>query len=169
MHILDTDRLTLCELSSGDAEFIFTLLNDPSWLRYIGDKGVRNLEDARRYILNGPVYSYSRFGYGLYLTKLKTDQTPIGLCGLLKRESLDDPDIGFAFLTEHTGKGYAYESAAAVMQYAKDELGLERVVAITSVENHSSIRLLEKLGLKYQGMINVSDEYPESKFFVPID
>src|SRR6185503_18613176 len=135
--MIETTRLTIRRLSADDAEFILKLLNEPSWLRFIGDKGVRTVEDARAYILNGPVEMYSRLGFGLYLVELKEEGISIGMCGLIKRDALEDVDIGFAFLPEYWGKGYAYEAAAAVMSYARSALGLKRVVAITSVDNDS--------------------------------
>src|SRR5437870_261981 len=135
MIILETYRLVLRRLAVEDAEFIFHLLNQPSFLQFIGDKGVRTIDDARNYILTGPIASYERFGFGLYLTELKPTQAPIGICGLLKRETLDDVDVGFAFLPQYWRQGYAFESAAAVMAYGKDVLGLERIVAISSLDN----------------------------------
>ncbi len=135
------------------------LLNEPSWLRFIGDRGVRTLEDARRYVLEGPVDMYERLGFGLYATTLKGDDAnPIGICGLVKRAGLDDVDIGFALLPEHWKKGYAYEAAAAVMAYAKETVGLKRIVAITSIDNESSARLLEKIGLRFEKLIRLHDE-----------
>lgn len=165
MRVLATDRLILRTLSTADAEFILELVNEPSWLRYIGDRGVKNINDARDYILKGPVAQYERFGFGLYLTELKDNGTPIGICGLVRRESLKDVDIGFAFLPKYWGNGYAYESAAAVMQYGKSALGLKRVVAVTTPDNHASIKVLEKLGLRYKQMIRMSEEDPEVGLF----
>ena len=150
MTLLETERLNLRELAFDDAPFILTLLNDPSFLRYINDKNVRNLEDARQYMLNGPMNSYARNGFGLYLVALKESQTPIGLCGLLKREELPDADIGFAFLPEFWGKGFAQEAAVAVMKDARERLGLTRLLAIVMPDNHASIKLLEKLGMKFE-------------------
>ncbi len=140
MIVLETDRLILRELTADDAAFILELLNDPGWLQYIGDRGVRNLADARQYIINGPMASYQRYGFGLYLVKLKDAETPMGICGLIKRDELEDVDIGFAFLPQFTGKGYALEAASAVMSYGSHELGIERIVAITSLDNHRSVR-----------------------------
>lgn len=152
-------------LSSEDAEFILRLLNEPSWLRFIGNKGVRTVEDARNYILKGPVEMYSRLGFGLYLVESKEEGLPIGICGLIKRDALEDVDIGFAFLPEYWGRGYAYESASAVMAYGRDVLGLDRIVAITSVDNDSSARLLEKLGMRFGGLVKLSDDSKEVKLF----
>jgi RimJ/RimL family protein N-acetyltransferase len=165
MKVLETNRLIVRRLSTEDAEFILKLLNEPSWLRFIGDKGVRTVEDARAYILNGPVEMYSRLGFGLYLVESKEEGLSIGMCGLIKRDALEDVDIGFAFFPEYWGKGYAYEAAAAVMSYAASVLGLNRVVAITSGDNDSSEKLLEKLGLRFEKMIKLSAESPEIKLF----
>ena len=165
MKVLETDRLILRWLSTDDAEFILELLNEPSFLQYIGDKGVRTLEDARNYILNGPVEMYHRLGFGLYLTELKGSGVPLGMCGLIKRDGLEDVDIGFAFLPRFWAKGYAYESAAAVLAYGKDVLGLKRIVAITSPDNQASGRLLEKLGLRFERMTRLSENAEEVRLF----
>jgi RimJ/RimL family protein N-acetyltransferase len=165
VNILETDRLIVRHVTIDDAEFILGLLNEPSWLRFIGDKGVRTLDDARNYILTGPVESYRRFGFGLYLTQEKPDGTPIGLCGLLKRDVLPDADIGFAFLPAFWGKGYAHEAAAAVMEHGSTVLGLKRILAITNPDNESSIRLLEKLGMRQDGTARLSEAGPELKLF----
>jgi RimJ/RimL family protein N-acetyltransferase len=165
LKVLETDRLILRGLSINDAEFILELLNDPSWLQFIGDKGVRTLDDARDYILKGPVEMYARLGFGLYLTELKEGGVPIGICGLIKRDSLEDVDIGFAFLPRFWAKGYAYESASAVMGYGKHVLGLKRIVAITSPDNHSSAKLLEKLGLQFERMMKLSNDAQEVRLF----
>ena len=145
------------------------LVNDPSWLRYIGDRGVKTLEDARNYILRGPVDMYARLGFGLYLTELKDSGVPIGICGLIKREYIQDVEIAFAFLPKFWRKGFACESALAVMEYAKHVLNLPRIVAITSPDNDRSGRLLQKLGLKFERMIRKSDGDAEVKLFVPDD
>ena len=165
MKVLETDRLILRQLSTEDAEFILELVNEPSWMRFIGDKGIRTIDDASNYILKGPVASYERFGFGLYLTALKGSGIPIGICGLVKREDLEDPDIGFAFLPRFWGKGYAYESASAVLGFAKSAFGLNRILAITAPDNHSSIRVLEKLGLSFEQMVRFSEGDSELKLF----
>ncbi len=165
LKVIETDRLTLRHLSPNDAEFIFALLNDPAFLRFIGDKGVRTLEGARKYITNGPMEMYARLGFGLYLVELKDGGIPIGLCGLIKRDGLDDVDIGFAFLPEYRTKGYAYEAASATMEYGKDALGLKRIVAITSPDNEASGKLLEKIGLRFDRMIRLSEEGDEVRLF----
>jgi RimJ/RimL family protein N-acetyltransferase len=164
--VLETERLVLRRLTSDDAAFIFKLLNEPSFLRYIGDKGVKTPADAVEYIKNGPVASYERFGFGLYLVELREAEVPIGICGLLKRETLTDVDVGFAFLPAFWSKGYAFEAASAVMEYGRNVLGLGRIVAITTPENESSIRLLEKMGLKFEREMVLSEGAPEIKLFV---
>jgi len=165
MIVLETERLVLRRLSSDDAEFILELLNQPSFLQYIGDKGVRNNDDAVNYIQTGPVASYEKCGFGLYLVELKDSARPIGICGLLKRDSLPDVDVGFAFLPDYWSRGYAFEAAVAVMNYGKEVLGLRRIVAITSLDNEASISLLEKIGLKFEGLIKLVEDKPEVRLF----
>jgi RimJ/RimL family protein N-acetyltransferase len=165
LKVIETERLVLRRLNADDAEFIVKLLNQPSFLRFIGDKEVRNNVDAVRYIQTGPVASYERFGFGLYLVELRETKVPIGMCGLLKRDSLPDIDIGFAFLPDYWSQGYAFESAAAVLSYGRKVLGLERIVAITSLDNDASIKLLEKLGLKFERLIKLSPDDSEVRLF----
>jgi RimJ/RimL family protein N-acetyltransferase len=156
--VLETERLTLRWLDVKDAPFILELVNDPAWIQFIGDKGIKNLEDAKKYILNGPVDMYNKMGFGLYLVERKEDLTPLGMCGLIKRDSLEDVDIGFAFLEKFRSKGYGYESAAAVIEYGVQKLGLKRIVAITSIDNVASGTLLEKVGLRFEKIISDSGE-----------
>src|SRR3982751_474006 len=150
MKVLETERLVLRRMTVEDSVFILELLNDPAWLRFIGNRGVRTIDDARDYILKSIVAMYERLGFGLYLTELKGDGVPVGICGLIKRDSLEDVDIGFAFLPKFRGEGYAYESASAVMAYGKRTFGLNRIVAITSTDNYGSAKLLEKLGFNFE-------------------
>jgi RimJ/RimL family protein N-acetyltransferase len=164
--VIRTERLVLRQLELDDADFILELLNEAAFLRFIGDKGVRNLETAREYIEKGPIDSYGRHGFGLYATCL-LDGTPAGICGLVKREALADVDVGFAFLSRHCSKGYAAESAAAVLAHARRVLRLQRVVAITAPENFSSIAVLEKIGLKFERMIRLTEHSSELKLFGP--
>ena len=165
MPVLETERLLVRRFTIDDAEFILTLLNEPSFLRYIGDKKVRTLEDARQYILNGPVASYERHGFGLCLVELKESNTPIGMCGLLKREELPNVDIGFAFLPEFWKQGFAFEAATAVLNDAHVRLKLERILAITSLDNEASIKLLERLGFKYERELKLSADRNQVKLF----
>ena len=163
MTVLETQRLSLRKFTVNDAQFILKLLNEPSFLRYIGDKQVRNLEDARQYILNGPVASYERNGFGLYLVELKESYTPIGMCGFLKREELPDPDIGFAFLPEFWSKGFAFEAAAALLHDARERF--QRILAITSLDNDASIKLLQRLGLRFEGVVQLSADSEQVRLF----
>jgi RimJ/RimL family protein N-acetyltransferase len=162
---IDTERLSLRPLNVDDAPFILTLLNEPSFLRYIGDKKVRDVEEARRYILNGPVASYQRNGFGLYLVQLTETQTPIGMCGLIKREALPEPDIGFAYLPEFWRKGLAYEAAAAMLKDARERLSLQRILAITSLDNEASIKLLRRLGFEFERELRLSLDQEPVKLF----
>lgn len=164
MSEIETDRLVLRRLCADDAPFILELLNEQSFLRFIGDKGVRTLDDARKYIL-GQIASYERFGFGLYLTQRKQDGARLGICGLVKRASLDDIDIGFAFAPAFWSQGYAVESASAVLAHAAGVLGLPRIVAVTNPDNDSSIRLLDKLGLRFSRMTQLAADGPELKLF----
>ena len=161
MIVLETERLILRGMDVADAPFILKLLNEASFLRFIGDKKVRTVQDAEQYILNGPVASYNRNGFGLCLVELKETHTPIGMCGLLKRDELPHADIGFAFMPDFWNKGFAYEAAAAVMNDARERLKLERILAITNQDNESSIKLLQKLGLKFERVIKMSTDSAE--------
>ena len=150
MKILETERLALRHLSAGDAEFLIELLNDPAFIQNIGDRGVRTTADAHAYIQNGPAASYAKNGFGLSLVILKETGESIGVCGLIKRDALEDVDIGYAFLPRYRSMGYAVESTLAVKKYATDVIGLERLVAIVDPNNFSSIRVLEKIGFTFE-------------------
>ncbi|MGA3675530.1 GNAT family N-acetyltransferase [Lysinibacillus agricola] len=165
MKILETGRLTLRLQTTDDADFILELMNDPSWLQFIGDRGLRTVEDARGYIMNGPIRMYEQFGFCLYLVERNEDRSPVGICGLVKRDLLEDVDIGFAFLPTYWGKGYAYEAASAVLAYGLDTLGLKRIVAITSQDNYASAKLLEKVGLKFERLVQLSNDEEELRLF----
>lgn len=170
MIVLETGRLTLSHLSpETDAEFILRLLNEPSFLHYIGDRGVRTLDDARDYIRHGPVKSYEQNGFGLYKVELRETGEPIGICGLVKRDTLPGPDIGFAFLPEFWNKGYAHESAAAVMQYARDVLHLDRILAIASPDNEASAKLLGKISLRFERLIKLPGDPDDVSLFTNDD
>ena len=144
-------------MSVADAGFILTLLNEPSWLRFIGDRGVRTIDDAKNYIIQGPVAMYASLGFGLCTVESKNLACPVGICGLIKRDYLDAADIGFAFLPAYWGKGYAHEAATAVLNFAKTDLGLKRILATTRLENIASQKLLEKLGLRFERLITHPD------------
>lgn len=171
-YILETKRLRLREFTLDDCDFIIELMNSPGWLRFIGDRNVRNREQAKHYLENGPLKSYQINGYGLFMVEKKNNAdekpasatavsfsegsasaTAVGMCGILKRDSLDFPDIGFALLPDFSGMGYALEIARATLVYAKEKLGLQKIAAITMPGNTRSIRLLEKLGLSFRDTI----------------
>jgi len=162
---LNTERLLVRGFDTNDAEFILELLNQPSFIQFIGDKGVRSVDDARNYITTGPIESYRRHGFGLYLVELKDRKVPIGMCGVLKRESLPDPDLGFAFLPEYWGKGYAFEAASAALDQARDFFKLARILAITNPDNDASIKLLAKLGFQFERVMKLSTDSDEVKLF----
>lgn len=167
MIVCESERLVLRQLDAPrDAPFILRLLNEPSFLENIGDRGVRTLDDARRYIDTGPRTMYARYGFGLFRTELKSSGEPIGLCGLLKRDWLDDVDVGFAFLPQHWSKGYAYESAAVVMAWGREHKSIARIVAITAPSNQGSQRVLQKLGLHFAQAVQ-SPEGQLSHLFTP--
>jgi len=144
--VLETERLVLRRFTLDDAAFMRRLVNEPSWLEFIGDRGVRTEEDARDYLRKGPLAMYDHYGFGLFAVELAEISGPIGICGLVKRDFLEDFDLGFAFFPEFWGMGYAREAATAVLDLARRKLGLARLVAITAPGNHRSARLLEKIG-----------------------
>lgn len=165
MEIVETERLRLRHLTPDDAPFILELLNEPAFHQNIGDRGVRSIADARGYILTGPMTSYARYGFGLYLVELKDSHTPLGMCGILKRDTLDDADIGFAFRPQFWGNGYAVEAAQAVKEYAFQQLQLKRFVAITLPTNRGSIRVLETIGMQLEKRVRLTANSEELLLF----
>ena len=153
MRVLQTKRLNLREFTLDDAPFILELLNDPGWIRNIGDRNLRTVDDARHYLQNVPIPMYAKLGFGLWLVERRSDGAPLGMCGLLKRDSLEHVDIGFALLERYRGQGYAFEAASASRDYAFETLGLDRIVAIVSPGNAESVGLLERLGFSGEGLI----------------
>ncbi len=185
MKILETERLVLREVEASDDAFMLDLLNQPSFIRYIGDRGVRDLAQSRDFIESRYRASYRDNGFGLYAVELKPEHSTgndsteevrnpkfeirnpivVGICGFVRRDTLPDADIGFAFLPEFERKGYAFESASAVMDYGRNVLGLKRILAITSLDNDSSIKLLGKLGFKFEGVVKLGSDAEEVKLF----
>lgn len=163
--VLETARLRLRRLDARDADFVLRLVNDPDWLRYIGDRGVRTAADAEHYIETGPVAMYARHGFGLFAVERRAAPGAIGICGLLRRDILPDVDIGFAFLPEFRGAGYAVESAAAVLAWARTVVGVPRVVAITAPGNRRSRALLAKIGLAFEKTIRLPGEAEDVALF----
>lgn len=167
MMILETERLYIREFTYDDAAFIMALLNNPTWLEFIGDRNVNNLEDAHRYLRDKIMYLYTNYGYGLWLLEDITTHTPIGMCGLVNRDFLSDADIGFALLPEYTGKGLAFEAARAVLDYGYDVLHLPKIVAITLPTNDASIKLLGRLGMHATSMVQPPESANALHLFVP--
>lgn len=165
MKPIATERLVLRPMLEEDAEFILELLNEPSFIQNIGDRNVRTVDDARSYIVNGPMASYKINGFGLYLVVLKETGESIGMCGLIRRDGLEDVDIGYALLPRFWSQGYAVEAARAMKAYARDVMGLKRIVAITDSANEGSIRVLEKVGLQFEKMVRLSADDIELKLF----
>lgn len=165
LNVIETERLTLREACGGDAAFVLELLNDPDFVRHVGDRGVRTLDEARRYVGERFVAGYRREGFGMWLVEPKGSGATAGMCGLVRREGLDGVDIGYAFLPAFRGRGYASESARAVLAYARDALGLKRLLAITSPDNAASGRVLENVGLRFERMIRLSPGEPEVRLY----
>lgn len=165
MKILETERAILREIVAGDDAFVLDLLNQPSFIRYIGDRGVRTLAEAREFIESRYRRSYREHGYGLYTVERKEDGASLGICGFVKRETLPDADIGFAFLPQFWSQGYAYEAAAAAMRYGREVLRFAKILAITTQDNESSCKLLLKLGFQYDGLIKTPSDEVELKLF----
>lgn len=163
---LQTKRLKLRWFTPGDAELLLAIWNDPAFIRNVGDRGIRTVEQAREALAAGHMKLYADHGYGPYRVALAKTDEPVGLCGLFKREFLEDPDIGFAILPDHTGKGFAHEAAIAVMDYARHELGLTRMTAIVSPKNTASISLIEKLGLRYESTMTMPQEEKPVRLYV---
>jgi [ribosomal protein S5]-alanine N-acetyltransferase len=169
MIVLETARLTLRTFDVDDSAFYFELWKQPLWIKYIGDKKFQSVDDARVALIKGPMEMYDRLGFSLYVVSLKANGSPIGMCGLIKRDYLDDVDIGYGLLPAYSGKGYALEAAQAAMQYAKEKLKLKRLVAICTSDNQKSISLLKKIGMRHEKMVTVPhDETPLMLFVTEI-
>ena len=163
--VLETERLRLRRMSEAHAGFLLELLNEPAFIENVADRGVRTLAQAKEFIAERILASYQKYGFGFYVVELKEGRIPAGICGLVKRETLDDVDIGYALLARHCGKGYAYEAAAALLDYGRTTLKLPKIVAVTTPGNQSSIKLLEKLGLKFEKVIHLPGYGAESLLF----
>lgn len=158
---IDTPRTAIDRFTNDDAEFILRLLNEPSFIENIADKGVRNLDDAREYLHSGPIASYKKHGFGLWRVALRESDEPIGMCGLLQRDFLEHPDIGYALLPKHCGQGLAYEACTAVMGFAANTLKAAKVYAFVSDHNQRSIHLLDKLGFAFERELTLPDSNDE--------
>ena len=155
---LHTARLHLRWLTDADAGFMLGIWNDPAFVRHVGDRGLRTIDDAKQALEQGILATYREFGYGPFLVCLAGTGEPVGICGLFRRAGIADPDIGYALLPAYTGAGYAFEAATAVLEHARHGIGLSRVIAIVSPENRPSVALLEKLGLRYESMMRLDGE-----------
>jgi RimJ/RimL family protein N-acetyltransferase len=164
-NVIESPRLVMREMVMDDAAFIFELLNEPAFIRFIGDRDIKNIEDAQAYIINGPQASYARHGFGLWLVERKDQHDPIGICGLIKREVLPDIDIGYAFLERFWSQGYAFEAARAVKDYAVHKMGIKRLVGVTNQDNWASIKVLEKIDLRYERLVKLAENGPDLKLF----
>ena len=162
---LDTRRLALRRLVPGDAPFYYALVTDPAWVRFIGDKNLKSVEDARRSLVEGPIAAYARTGFGLLRVDRKADGAALGICGLIKRDTLEDVDLGFAFLPQFRGQGYAAEAAEASIAHARDDLRLKRLVAIASPGNIDSLKLLARLGMKHEKTAAMPGETRATAFY----
>ncbi len=164
-EILQTERLILHKLTLNDTEFIIELVNSPGWLQYIGYRNIHTTDDAEKYLQDGPLKSYDRNGFGLLLIQLKKTKATIGMCGLLKRDALPLPDLGYALLPAYEGKGYITEATSAYLNYVQQHLHLSKLLAITNLDNEKSIRVLEKLHFAFERYMNMSgDEHPVRLF-----
>lgn len=166
IKVATTERLVLWRMTEDDAPFILELLNEPLFHRFIGDKGVRDLDGARNYLKTGPIASYAQLGFGLFLVERKSDHVAVGMCGLLKRTSMDDVEIGFAFLARYGGQGYATEAGQAVMLLGRDSFGLKRIAAIADIDNEASASVLRKIGLQLRGTIKLPELDSERRYFL---
>ena len=165
VQVHETKRLLLRQIDPADAAFIHELMNEPPWIEFIGDRGIRTVADARNFIRDRLMPSYETHGFGFYLTELRKDHTQLGICGLIKRDTLDDVDLGFALFERYWGQGYAREAAEAVIDFARETIGLSRLAAVTHPDNLRSAHLLEALGMKFERMVQLGDEELEIRFF----
>ena len=165
MNVIETGRLNLREMSEADAAFVLEILNDPGFIRFVGDRGVRTVEDAARYVAERFAESYRRNGFGLWLVETKDGGVPVGMCGLLTRKELNVVEVGYAFLPPFRGKGYASEAASATTRYARGVLGLRSLHAVVNPDNAVSIRVLEKLGMRFERPVRLLGEEADVNLF----
>ena len=158
MKILETERLVLRTIEVEDTPFYLNLLNSPPFIANIGDRGIRTLEAARDAIASGPMAMQATHGHSIYLVELKDSGVAIGMSGLIKRDALDEVDLGYGFLPPYFGKGYAHEAAVAVLEHARKDVGLRRLVAITSPGNTASNALLRKIGMRFDKVVHLTPD-----------
>lgn len=167
--ILETERLILRQFTLDDSAFILELLNTPTWLQFIGDRNVHSIEDAENYLLNGSLKSYAENGFGFYAVVAKETRETIGMCGLIKRDTLPDIDIGFAFLPNLISKGYGFEIASTTLNYSLNVLKIKRIIAIVNPDNEKSIGLIKKIGMQFEEMIKFGDDGKELMLFAKLN
>ncbi|HSO59046.1 MAG TPA: GNAT family N-acetyltransferase [Paenisporosarcina sp.] len=165
MKVIETERLVLRYMQTEDAKFMLALLNEPDWINYIGDRGIRTIDEAKKYIEDGPMTMYKEEGFGLYLVELKESETPVGICGLIQRDFLKDVDLGFAILSPYWGRGFAFEAAQATLKYGNETLGYHRIAGFTSLDNEKSANLLLKLGMTEEGNIKFASTSEDIRLF----
>lgn len=166
MQVVETERLRLRPIARADAPLLLELMNDPDFLEHVGDRGLRTVADAERYLSEKLLPSHRKFGFGMCVAELKESGEPVGMCGLFQRDGMEDVDIGYSIRRVYWRRGLAYEAAAALFRHGREVLGLPRIVAIAGPRNTSSIRLLEKLGLRFERMIRMPDSGQETQLFV---
>ncbi len=164
--MFETERLRIRRIGESDAGFMLAMLTDPGFVANIGDRGVRTIADAERYVRDRVLASYDANGFGMFRVALKDGDEPVGVCGLVRREGLGGPDLGFAYLAAHTGRGYGYEAGREMMAWSREALGIGRLLAITAPHNMASVRLLVKLGFEETGMVDVPGHDDPSRLFV---
>lgn len=164
--LISSNRLHLSEFSLKDASFFFELVNDPDWIKYIGDRNIKTISDSEDYLKNKIIPSYKQFGFGFYVVRLKESNLPIGMCGLIKRDWMSYVEIGYAFLNKHRSKGYAIEASIATKKYAKEEIGISKIAALTDVDNEKSGNLLNRLGLEFERLISYPGEQKKCKLYL---
>ena len=165
MIITETNRLIISKISIEDAPFFLKLVNTPHWIKYIGDRNLKTIQDAENYLTNGILKSYKEFGFGFYLLQNKSDSEPIGICGLVKRDPLDEVDFGFALLPEFEAQGFGFEASIAILKIAEDIFKIKKILAITLPINSNSIKLLDKLGFNYEKRVKLYEDDEELLLF----
>jgi RimJ/RimL family protein N-acetyltransferase len=163
--VLETPRLRLRHFVPDDDAYVIEQVNDPLWRKFIGHRDVRTKDEARAYLARGPLAMYERHGFGLWAAETRVSNTVIGMCGLIRRDGLDDVDIGFALLPAYRGQGYAFEAAAATLRHGHAVCGLARIVAITSPDNQRSAALLTAIGMRREGTVHLAEHAEPSLLF----
>jgi RimJ/RimL family protein N-acetyltransferase len=165
VNVLATPRLMLRTARLGDAALFLALVTDPDFIAYVGDRGIESLRAARTALRDGPIRMQAELGHSVYVVE-RRDGVALGMCGLIRRDGLDGVDIGYAFLPAARGQGYAREAAQAVVDYAKDGLGLPRLLAVVDPKNHKSVSLLQNIGLQFDKIVHLFPHDPAVHLYV---